>query len=184
MIYPIVVYGSPMLRKVSEKIDKDFPGLEQLIDDMFETMQVSDGVGLAAPQIGKSIRLFVIDAAPMAEDDESLIDFKKAFINPQIIDEKGDKWAFSEGCLSLPGIHEEVNRPSDVRIQYYDRDFNLHDETYDGIKARIIQHEYDHLEGILFVDKIAPLKRKLIRGKLNDIVKGKVKTAYKTKLIK
>ncbi|MBN1950226.1 MAG: peptide deformylase [Bacteroidales bacterium] len=184
MIYPIVVYGSPMLRRVSTEIDKNYSDLEKLIEDMFETMQVSDGVGLAAPQIGKSIRIFVIDATPMADDDPSLEGFKKAFINPRIVDENGEPWAYVEGCLSLPNIREEVKRPENVRIQYYDADFNFHDETFDGIKSRIIQHEYDHLEGVLFIDKIAPLKRKLLKGKLNDIAKGKAQTSYRTKIIK
>lgn len=184
MIYPIVVYGSPILRKVSVEIDRDFPQLQQLIDDMFETMEVSDGVGLAAPQIGKSIRLFVIDASPMAEDDPSLLGFKKVFLNPRIVDETGEDWTFREGCLSLPLIREDVERPQNVRIQYYDRNFDFHDETYEGIKGRIIQHEYDHLEGVLFIDKITPLKRKLLRGKLADITKGKTKVEYKTKIIR
>jgi peptide deformylase len=184
MVYPIVVYGSPMLRKVSKEIDKDYPKLDQLIEDMYETMEVSDGIGLAAPQIGKSIRLFIIDATPMAEDDPSLEGFKKVFINPKIIEETGDKWGYTEGCLSLPNIREEVNRPSNIRIQYYDKNFEFHDEKYDGIKARIMQHEYDHLDGVLFVDLLAPLKKKLLKGKLNDIAKGKSKAAYKTRVIK
>jgi peptide deformylase len=184
MVYPIIVYGSPMLRKVSKEISPDYPDLQKLIDDMFETMQVSDGVGLAAPQIGKNIRLFVIDASPMAEDDPSLEGFRKAFINPEILNEDGEPWAYAEGCLSLPNIREDVERPEKVRIRYQDENFEEHDEIYDGIKARIIQHEYDHLEGILFIDKIAPLKKKLIKGKLNEIAKGKAKAAYKTRVVK
>ena len=184
MTYPIVVYGSPMLRKVSKEIARDYPNLQELISDMYETMQVSDGVGLAAPQIGKSLRIFVVDATPMAEDDLSLNGFKKVFINPKIVEQTGDKWTFTEGCLSLPNIREDVERPSYIRIQYYDENFEFHDETYDGVKARIMQHEYDHLDGVLFTDKIAPLKKKLIKGKLNDIAKGKAKANYKTKLLK
>lgn len=184
MVYPIVVYGSPMLRKVSLEIGKDYPDLKKLISDMFETMQVSDGIGLAAPQIGKSLRLFVLDATPMSEDDPSLEGFKRAFINPVIVEQAGEPWPYAEGCLSLPNIREEVIRPETVRIQYYDENFDFHDETYDGIIARIIQHEYDHLEGVLFIDKIAPLRRKLIKGKLNDIAKGKAKATYKTRLVK
>lgn len=184
MIYPIVVYGSPMLRKKSTEIDKNFKDLDILIKDMFETMEVSDGVGLAAPQIGKSIRMFVIDATPMAEDDPSLEGFKKVFINPTIVEQMGDKWKYSEGCLSLPEIREEVERPSKVRIQYYDEKFNFFDESYDGVKARIIQHEYDHLDGVLFIDLLSPLKKKLLKGKLNNITKGLAKAAYKTKIIK
>ncbi len=184
MIYPIVVYGSPLLRRVSKEIEKGDPDLSKLVDDMFETMYVSDGVGLAAPQIGKSIRIFVIDATAMAEDDPSLEGFKKVFINPEIIEESGDKWTFTEGCLSLPNIREDVVRQGHIRIRYFDEHFKEHDEVYDGIKARIMQHEYDHLEGVLFVDKVAPLKRKLLKGRLNDIAKGKSNVAYKTKVVK
>lgn len=184
MVYPVVLFGSPMLRKVSEDIEEDHPGLEKLIVDMFETMEASDGVGLAAPQIGKSIRLFIIDASPMEEDDPSLAGFRKVFINAQITEETGDDWGFVEGCLSIPDIREEVTRPSVVTIEYYDENFKFHKETYDGVKARIIQHEYDHLDGVLFVDKVSPLKKKLLKGKLTNISKGKVNAAYKTKLMK
>ncbi len=184
MIYPIVVYGSPLLRKISKEVDKDYHGLKKLLDDMWETMYVSDGVGLAAPQIGKSIRIFIIDATALDEEDPSLNGFKKAFINPKIIEEKGDIFTFTEGCLSLPNIRESVDRPGKIRIQYYDENFKFFDEKYDGVRARVIQHEYDHLEGILFVDKIAPLKKKLLKGRLNDIAKGKANVAYKTKLMK
>lgn len=184
MVYPIVVYGSPMLRKIATDISKDYKDLSKLIEDMYETMIASDGVGLAAPQIGKSIRIFVIDASPMAEDDPSLEDFKKVFINPQIIDETGDKWGFVEGCLSLPEIREEVIRPSVVTIEYYDENFEFHKETYEGVKARIIQHEYDHLDGVLFTDLVSPLKKKLLKGRLSNIARGKTKAAYKTKIIK
>lgn len=184
MVYPIVVYGSPMLRKVAKDIDKDFKDLDKLIEDMYETMEASDGIGLAAPQIGKSIRIFVIDASPMAEDDSTLEGFKKVFINPQIVDETGDKWGFVEGCLSLPEIREEVQRPSSVTIEYLDVNFEAHKETYEGIKARIIQHEYDHLDGVLFTDLVSPLKKKLLKGRLNNIAKGKTMAAYKTRIIK
>jgi peptide deformylase len=184
MIYPIVIYGSPILRKISRKIDRNDPELKQLVSDMFETMYVSDGVGLAAPQIGKSVRLFVIDGTAMAEDDPSLSGFRKAFINPVILEEKGDLWTFTEGCLSLPTLREDVERPAYIRIQYYDEDFIFHEEEYSGTKARIIQHEYDHLQGILLIDRVAPLKKKMLKGKLNDIMKGKVKVTYKTRLIK
>lgn len=184
MVYPIVVYGSPMLRKVSKEIDEDFPELQKLIEDMFETMEASDGVGLAAPQIGKSIRLFVIDATPMAEDDETLDGFKKVFINPQILETSGDPWAYTEGCLSVPNIREDIKRPESVTIEYYDENFELREETYDGVKARIIMHEYDHLDGVLFVDKLSPIKKKLLKGKLNDIAKGKANAAYKTRIVK
>ncbi|MBN2486680.1 MAG: peptide deformylase [Bacteroidales bacterium] len=184
MVYPIVIYGSPMLRKVSEEITPEYKDLHILISDMFDTMEVSDGVGLAAPQIGKSIRIFVVDATPMAEDDSSLEGFRKVFINPQIIEESGSKWGYTEGCLSLPEIREEVERPSVVKIKYNDEHFNTFEETYNGIKARIIQHEYDHLQGVLFTDRVSPIRKKLLKGKLNNIARGKVKASYKTKIIK
>lgn len=183
MIYPIVVYGSPVLRKVASEIDKDYPNLTKLIEDMFETMYASDGIGLAAPQIGKSIRLMVIDATSLAEEEPKLANFKKVFINPEIIKEEGAEWAFSEGCLSLPKIREDVVRKPNVHIQYYDENFEFHDEKWDGIAARIIQHEYDHLEGVLFVDHLSPLKKKLLKGKLNAISKGKVDANYKVKVM-
>jgi peptide deformylase len=184
MVYPVIVFGSPLLRKVTKEIAKDYAGLHKLIDDMFETMYVADGVGLAAPQIGKSIRIFVVDATPMADEEPELEGFKKAFINPQIAERSGDPWGFVEGCLSIPEIKEEVQRPSKVRIQYYDKDFNFHDEEYEGVKARIIQHEYDHLDGILFVDLLSPIRKKLLKGKLTNITKGKYSAAYKTKILK
>ncbi len=184
MVYPIVVYGSPLLRKISKEVDQDDPKLKMIVDDLFETMYVSDGVGLAAPQIGKSIRVFVIDGTELAEEDPGMEGFKKAFINPKIVEKTGELWAFTEGCLSLPNIRESVDRPEQVRVQYYDENFHFFDETYDGIRARVIQHEYDHLEGVLFIDKIAPLTKKLLKGKLNDIAKGKANAAYKTKLVK
>lgn len=184
MVYPVVLFGSPVLRKVAKNIDKDFPNLDKLIEDMWETMEASDGVGLAAPQIGKSIRLFVIDASPMAEDEPSLKDFRRVFINANIIEETGEEWGFVEGCLSVPEIREEVYRPSTVTIEYYDENFEFHKETLEGIGARIVQHEYDHLEGTMFVDKVSPLKKKLLKGRLTNISKGKVRANYKTKIVK
>jgi len=184
MIYPIVLYGSPILRKKSQEIAKGYPNLDKFIEDMFETMYVSDGLGLASPQVGKSIRLFVIDGAALAKDDPSMLGFKKVFINPVIVEETGDEWVYAEGCLSLPHIREEITRHGTVRIQYYDADFNFFDETYNGVRARVIQHEFDHLEGKLLIDHLSPLRRKLLRGKLNDIVKGRSKTEYKTRLLK
>jgi len=184
MIYPIVLYGSPMLRKVAQDVDLKDPGLKTLVDDMFETMYVSDGVGLAAPQIGKSIRIFVIDGSEMAKDHPNLLGFKKAFINPKILKADDEKVVYNEGCLSLPTLHEEVQRPSKIRIQYYDEYGKFCDETLDGMKARIIQHEYDHLEGVLFIDYLSPLRKKMLRGKLNDISKGRINTAYRTKIVK
>jgi peptide deformylase len=187
MVYPIYVYGSTVLRKKAKDIPRDYEGLDELIEDMFETMAFSDGVGLAAPQIGKSLRLFCIDATRTESDDEDdaeegLKDFKKAFINAQIIEETGDKWFFNEGCLSIPLLREDVERQSRIRIKYYDSEWNFHDEVYEGVKARIIQHEYDHLEGILFVDRINPLRKKLIKGRLNAITKGKVDIDYKIRI--
>ena len=145
-------------------------------------MQSAEGVGLAAPKIGKSLRLFVVDASEVDEEDEEFVqDFKKVFVNPKIVEEKGDEWAFNEGCLSIPDIREDVNRLGKIRIQYYDTDWNYFDEEYDGIRARIIQHEYDHLEGIMFVDKLNPLRKRLLNGKLTAISKGKVPTDYRIK---
>ena len=180
MTYPIVIYGHPMLRKIAVEINKDYPGLDQLIEDLFETMYHSEGMGLAAPQIGKSIRIFVIDGTPVAEDEPSLAGFKKAFVNANISERCGDMQPMNEGCLSIPGLREEVMRESHIRISYYDESWQYHDEVFDGYKARIIQHEYDHLEGILFTDKVSPLKRRLLKGKLTAISKGQFEADYKT----
>ncbi len=182
MIYPITIYGDPLLRQTAKPVDKNFKGLAELIENMFDTMYFSDGVGLAAPQIGMSIRIFVIDATVYAEEEPQLADFKKAFINPEIIERTGNKCIINEGCLSLPEIHEDVLRPETVRIKYMDENFTEHDETYSGFAARVIQHEYDHLDGILFVDLLSPLRKRLLKGKLASISKGKVKTKYRQKL--
>ncbi len=179
MILPITVYGNPVLRKVSQEITPDYPGLKQLIDDMFETMYKSEGVGLAAPQINKNIRLIVIDASPFADDDPELKDFKLVIINPTIIERSGPDELFNEGCLSLPTIREDVNRPTKIKIRYVDENFTEHIEEWTGIKARVAQHEYDHIEGKLFIDHISPLRRKLISGKLNAISKNKIKPDYR-----
>ncbi len=181
MVLPVYVYGMSVLRKTAQEIDEDYEGLDQLIEDMFETMEASEGVGLAAPQVGKSIRLFVVDATRMEDVDEEpdLKDFRKIFINPTITEEWDDKWSFSEGCLSIPNIREDVTRHSRVRIEYYDEHWEFHDETYDGVKARIIQHEYDHLNGRLFVDLINPLRKKLIGPRLRAISKGNADADYK-----
>jgi len=184
MIYPIVVYGNPSLRKTSTNIDKAYPELQSIIENMFETMYASDGVGLAAPQVGKNIRLFVIDATPMAEDDPSLSDFKRIFINAKITERSGEPWAFSEGCLSLPEIREDVNRPEKISMTYLDEHFIEKKEEFDGIKARIIQHEYDHLEGKLFIDHISALRKRLIKGKLSAIEKGKINPSYRVRFYK
>lgn len=180
MRYPIVIYGHPILRKVAEEIDKDYPELNQIIDDLFETMYNSEGLGLAAPQIGKSIRIFVIDGKPASDDEPSLADFKKVFINAHITEKNGELTPINEGCLSIPGMREEVFRESHISINYYDELWVYHDEVFDGYKARIIQHEYDHLQGILFTDRVSPLRKRLIKSKLTAISKGKFEAEYKT----
>jgi peptide deformylase len=177
MIHPIVMYGDPVLRKRGKDIEKG-TDLKELITDMFETMDAARGIGLAAPQIGKSIRLFVVDGTSL-EDEPDMKDFKKAFINAVIVEEEGEPWGFEEGCLSIPNIREEVARPEKLRIKYFDENWNAHDEEYDGMKARIIQHEYDHIEGKLFIDYLSPLKKRLLKGKLADISKGDVDTEYR-----
>jgi peptide deformylase len=187
MILPIVAYGDPVLKKEAEEIDENYEGLSTLIDNMFETMYEANGVGLAAPQIGKSIRLFIIDATPFAEDEEEepnekakgLEDFKKIFINPIIEEETGDNWGFKEGCLSIPNIREEVQRQEKIVITYFDENWKLHEEEYEGYAARVIQHEYDHVEGILFTDKLSPLKKRLLKKKLTNISKGDVDVDYR-----
>ncbi len=181
MVYPIMLYGSPVLRKVTKEIDKNFSGLKSLIEDMFDTMYKAEGMGLAAPQIGKSLRLFILDASLLKESDPSLEDFKKVFVNPFIMEEDGEEWSFNEGCLSIPLIREDVLRKQRIRIQYFDENWNFHDEYFDGVKARIIQHEYDHLNGILFTDKVTPLKKKLLKSKLIEISRGKVEVNYQVK---
>lgn len=189
MILPIVAYGDPVLKKEAQEINKDFPDLDKLIADMFETMYAASGVGLAAPQIGKSIRLFVVDGSPFAEDEEGEEDpraegmenFKKVFINPIIEEETGEEWGFNEGCLSIPKIREEVFRQEKITISYYDENWELREETYEGYSARIIQHEYDHIEGILFTDHLSPLKKRLLTKRLQNISKGDVEVSYKMK---
>jgi peptide deformylase len=184
MVFPIVAYGDPVLRKVAQEIDDSYPDLDKFINDMFETMYASSGVGLAAPQVGKSIRLFVVDAEPFADEEPNLSDFRKVFINPIIIEESGNEWSFNEGCLSIPKIREDIDRKDTIRIEYYDENWNLKEEVISGIAARIIQHEYDHLEGILFIDHISPLKKKMLQGKLNDISKGNIRVDYKMRFPK
>ena len=179
MIYPIHVYGSPVLAKVAKEIDKDYKDLATIIQNMKETMERCEGVGLAAPQVGLGIRLIVIDASPMGEDDPELLTFQKVLINPKIIEETGNEWLYNEGCLSLPTMREDVSRKSNIRIQYQDENFNSFDETYDGVKARIIQHEYDHLEGKLYVDRLSPLRKRLLKRRLTDISKGNVETNFR-----
>jgi peptide deformylase len=185
MILPVEIYGSAVLRKKSEDIDKDFPDLQGLIQNMYETMYKSDGIGLAAPQIGKNIRLIIIDLTPTADDDDNKYkDFKKTFINMKILNTSGKDYDFNEGCLSLPGIREDVRRPEEVEIEYYDENWEYHKEKFTDLPARVIQHEYDHLEGKLFVDHLPVLSRKLINRKLNNIAKGKVSVNYKVRIPK
>ena len=177
MIYPIVMYGDNVLRKKATEIEEG-TDLSQLIADMFETMHGASGVGLAAPQIGKAIRLFVVDGSVL-EEEPGMDDFKKAFINPEIIEETGTPWTYEEGCLSIPNIRENVSRKDKVLIRYFDEQWEEHEEEFTGIQARIIQHEYDHIEGKLFIDYLTPLKKRLLKGKLADISKGKVNTEYR-----
>jgi len=179
MILPVYVYGSPILRKVAAEIDKDYPGLEQFINDLTETMYFTDGVGLAAPQVGKSIKVLSIDATPFKDDDPSLEDFKRVMINPKIIVRTGDETPFNEGCISIPGIRENVLRPTRIKVTYFDPEFNFKEETIEGIAARIVQHECDHLEGVLFIDHISMMRKKLLKRKLTDISKGDVDVDYK-----
>lgn len=186
MILPIVAYGDPVLRKKAKEIGEDYPNIQELIANMWETMYEAYGVGLAAPQIGLPIRLFVIDPTAFAEDEsleESekavLKDLKKVFINARIISEEGEEWAFNEGCLSIPDVREDVFRKPKITIEYQDENFETHREVYDGVAARVIQHEYDHIEGILFTDKLSSLKKRLIKGKLNNISKGKIQCDYR-----
>jgi peptide deformylase len=186
MILPIVAYGDPVLRKMCSDIEPDYPELDSLIANMWETMYKANGVGLAAPQIGQPIRLFLVDTSPFAEDEElspeereELGGFKRVFINAKIESESGPKWAFNEGCLSIPDIREDVNRHPEIQVTYLDTDFKARTETFDGLLARVIQHEYDHIEGVLFTDKISSLKRRLLKGKLTNISKGKISVDYK-----
>lgn len=188
MILPIVAYGDPVLHKEAEEFNNQLPGLSALIENMWETMYNASGVGLAAPQVGRSIRLFLVDASPFAqegeEDYELLKSFKKVFINPIILEETGDEWAMEEGCLSIPDVREEVYRPETLTIEYYDENWVLKEETYSGLAARVIQHEYDHIEGILFTEKIKPIRKRLIKGKLGSISRGNIKVDYPMKFPK
>jgi peptide deformylase len=182
MKYPVTVYGDPILRKRAKEIKKDHKDLDKIIENMWETMYYSDGVGLAAPQIGKSIRLFIIDASSGADEEPELEGFKKVFINPEIIETFGDEWVMNEGCLSLPEIREDVTREDVVVIKYFDENFEEHTEEYKGFAGRVIQHEYDHLEGKLFIDYLSPLRKRLLKGKLLNISKGKVQPHYRIKV--
>jgi peptide deformylase len=189
MILPIVAYGHPVLRKVAHEIDENYPDLAKFIEDMWETMYASNGVGLAAPQVNKDIRLFVMDSAQIFanmderdREEENYPDapgIKQLFINPYVVEEMGDDWAYNEGCLSIPKIREDIYRAEEVTIEYQDENFHHHTKTFNGITARIILHEYDHIEGKLFIDKISPLKRKLLKRKLDDISRGNINVDYK-----
>ena len=186
MILPIVAYGDPVLRKKCTEIDRTYEGLDALISDMWQTMYNANGVGLAAPQVGKPIRLFLVDTSAFADDEElsqeerdALRDFKMVFINARMEEESGQKWTFNEGCLSIPDIREDVNREPTITLSYLDADFKPHTRSFDGLLARVIQHEYDHIEGVLFTDRISPLKRRLLKGKLANISKGKIEVDYK-----
>ncbi|HAS35350.1 MAG TPA: peptide deformylase [Flavobacteriales bacterium] len=186
MVLPILAYGDPVLKKKAQDISPDYPELSQFISNMWETMYASHGVGLAAPQVGESIRLFVVDASGFAEDEtytkeerEKFESFKRVFINPSIIEEEGDKWAFEEGCLSIPDIREEIFRKSKLLLRYQDENFVEHEEEFDGISARIIQHEYDHIEGVLFTDYLSPLRKRRLKRRLMKIAKGEIEVSYK-----
>ena len=186
MILPIIAYGDPVLRKLGKSIDKKYPALESLLENMFETMYGAKGIGLAAPQIGLPIRIFIVDATPFKDAEELelkernfLSTFKQVFINAQIIDETGDEWVFNEGCLSIPDVREDVFRNETIKIEYLDEKFKKHTKEFSGIAARIIQHEYDHIQGVLFIDKLSSLKKRLIKGKLANISRGKVRIDYR-----
>ena len=188
MILPVVAYGDPVLKQVAKEITPDYPNLEALIENMYETMYGASGVGLAAPQIGKSVRMFMVDASPFADDEnlpeaeqEFLKSFKHTFINPVILEESGDEWAFNEGCLSIPDVREDVFRKPNIKVQFQDEAFKTHIIELSGLAARVFQHEYDHIEGVLFTDKLSGLKKRLIKGKLGNISKGKINVDYRMK---
>ncbi|MFT4642976.1 MAG: peptide deformylase [Candidatus Azotimanducaceae bacterium] len=188
MILPIIAYGDPVLRKVAIDIDKEYPQLDELLENMNQTMENAHGVGLAAPQIGKAIRLFLVDTTPFADDEELeeeerafLSSFKRTFINAEITEETGDEWAFNEGCLSIPDVREDVFRNKTITIEFQDENFKKHTEVLSGLAARVVQHEYDHIEGILFTDKLSSLKKRLIKKKLDNISKGKINPDYRMK---
>jgi len=186
MLLPIYAYGQPVLKKIAAPIEPDFPELQELIANMWETMYHAEGVGLAAPQVGFSIRLFVIDTLQIENDEkEKTIEqgFKKVFINAQKVEESGDPWTYEEGCLSIPRIRGDVERPQTIRLRYLDENFVEYEETFTGVNARVVQHEYDHIEGLLFTEKLKPLKKRLIQRKLEDIRVGKIRTDYKMKFV-
>lgn len=183
MVYPIFLYGNSVLRKEAEDISLDYPNLKTFIEDMYETMHKSEGIGLAAPQIGLPIRLAVIDLSPLSDDMPEYKDYKHAFINPHILETEGEELSLEEGCLSLPGINESVKRKNRIHVTYFDENLQKHDEWVEGYLARVMQHEFDHLDGHVFIDRISPIRRQLIKSKLTAILKGKVKCSYKTKSV-
>ncbi|MEM6831020.1 MAG: peptide deformylase [Bacteroidota bacterium] len=180
MIFPIVLYGDPVLKKKAKEVEKGDESVKEFIENLFDTMYAAHGVGLAAPQVGFSLRVFIIDSTPMEEGEENGL--RQAFINPQILEEEGEPWAFEEGCLSIPGIREDVNRKPKVRVRYFDENWEAHEKEFDGVQARIIQHEYDHIEGVLFTDYISSFKKRLLKGKLANISKGKTDAEYRVKI--
>jgi len=181
MFLPIVAFGSPVLRKICEEITPDYLELDTLLENMWETMYDSSGVGLAAPQINKAIRVFIIDTAPFMEEGEEDDSIKKTFINATILEEEGEEWIFNEGCLSIPDIREDISRKPNITIKYQDENFEWNTDSFDGLTARVIQHEYDHIDGILFTDKISPLRKRMIKGKLENISKGNIQVSYRMK---
>jgi peptide deformylase len=186
MILPIVAFGSPILRKMCSDISPDYPEFDTILANMWETMYEANGVGLAAPQVNKGIRLFLIDTTPFFDDEDEIneVIVKQAFINARILEESGEEWEFNEGCLSIPDLREDVSRKSTITIEYMDENFEKHTATYDGLTARVIQHEYDHINGILFTDKLTALRKRMIKGKLMDISKGKVNSTYKMRFVR
>ncbi len=182
MILPIVAYGDPVLKKEGKEISEKDEGIQELIENMFETMYDASGVGLAAPQVGRSLKLFIIDASPFSDEDESLKDFKKVFINPVILNKEGEEWTFNEGCLSFPDLRLDVDRKDSLRIKYQNEKFENFEEEYSGLAARVIQHEYDHVYGVLFTDRISALRKRMVKGKLANIAKGKMKADYKMRV--
>lgn len=191
MILPIVAYGHPVLKRKAQEVNPQSKEVQELIDNMWETMYNASGVGLAAPQVGKSWRIFIIDPAAFAADEslpedekKELKSLKQTFINPEVIEENGDEWAFQEGCLSIPDVREDVFRKPEIKIAYHDREGQLQETNFSGVAARVIQHEYDHIEGVLFTDKLSGLKKRLIKGKLNAISKGKIDIEYRMKFPK
>jgi peptide deformylase len=182
MVLPIYIYGSAVLKRKAEWLNSDYPGLQQLITDMRETLAYADGVGLAAPQVGHSVRLFITDGAPFKDKNPELATFQRVMINAEILEYSDETWTFNEGCLSVPDIHEDVVRPLKIHVRYLDENFVEHDEWLEGIAARIVQHEYDHVEGSVFTEKLSPIRRKMISGKLKNMSRGKASANYKTRI--